>query len=239
MAHYDASDGETVRRIREACSNRRAFANKNTTKPEASVRDNSMLLPQGNVMRTKAGASGAPCSRLMTILRVRPGRRLPTGGRSAILTGANLCVLSVAGRSGIGSLKREGDGKTPPGRFRIIGGYFRSDRLARIRTRFALKPIQKWDSWCDDPGQPVYNRPIRLPSRGRVENMWRQDHAYDLVLVLDYNYTSRVKGRGSAIFFHLWRSSDHPTEGCIAVSPHVMRCLLPRLSREVILTISL
>jgi L,D-peptidoglycan transpeptidase YkuD (ErfK/YbiS/YcfS/YnhG family) len=190
-------------------------------------------------MRVKPGASGPPCSRLITILRVRPSRRLVTGGRSAILTGANLCVLSVAGRSGIGSIKREGDGKTPHGRFRILGGHFRSDRLARIRTRFALKPIRRGDSWCDDPGQPVYNRLIRLPSRGSAENMWRQDHAYDLVLVLEYNYTSRVKGRGSAIFFHLWRSSAYPTEGCIAVAPHVMRRLLPRLSSKVILSISL
>jgi L,D-peptidoglycan transpeptidase YkuD (ErfK/YbiS/YcfS/YnhG family) len=35
--------------------------------------------------------------------------------------------------------------------------------------------------------------------------MWREDHLYDLVLVLGYNDDPVVPGKGSAIFLHLAR----------------------------------
>lgn len=62
--------------------------------------------------------------------------------------------------------------------------------------------------------------------------MWRDDHVYDVVLVLDVNLQPRAKGRGSAIFFHLARAGYQPTAGCLAVSRHDMLKLLPQLSRQ-------
>ena len=58
-----------------------------------------------------------------------------------------------------------------------------------------------------------------------------------VVIVTDHNQRPRVRGRGSAIFFHIAREGFSPTQGCVAIAPAAMRRLLPRLAREVELTI--
>ncbi len=48
--------------------------------------------------------------------------------------------------------------------------------------------------------------------------MWRDDHLYDLVVVLGYNDDPVVSGLGSAIFLHVASPEYSPTEGCIALA---------------------
>ena len=79
------------------------------------------------------------------------------------------------------------------------------------------------DGWCDDPGDRNYNRPVRLPYPASHEAMWRDDHLYDVVVVLGHNDGPRRRGVGSAIFFHLADPRRRPTAGCIAVSRKDMR----------------
>jgi L,D-peptidoglycan transpeptidase YkuD (ErfK/YbiS/YcfS/YnhG family) len=82
------------------------------------------------------------------------------------------------------------------------------------------------DGWCDDTADRNYNRPVRLPYPASHERMWRNDHLYDIVAVIDYNITTRSRGRGSAIFMHVARRGLKPTAGCIALSrKHVTRFL--------------
>ena len=56
-----------------------------------------------------------------------------------------------------------------------------------------------------------------------------------IVLVLDVNLMPRVKGGGSAIFFHLARPDFGPTAGCLAIGRRDMLRLLPRLSTETVI----
>ncbi len=56
--------------------------------------------------------------------------------------------------------------------------------------------------------------------------MWRDDHLYDIVVVLDFNVHPRVMGRGSAIFFHVARPDLGPTLGCVAIPKEAMRLVL-------------
>ena len=65
-----------------------------------------------------------------------------------------------------------------------------------------------------------------MPFAASHERIMRDDRLYDAALVLDWNITSRRRHRGSAIFFHIAREGFLPTEGCIAVTPSVMRRLL-------------
>jgi L,D-peptidoglycan transpeptidase YkuD (ErfK/YbiS/YcfS/YnhG family) len=58
-----------------------------------------------------------------------------------------------------------------------------------------------------------------------------------MCLVLDWNIRPRLRGRGSAIFFHLARSGFTPTQGCVAVTARVMARLLPYLSTRTVLTV--
>ena len=161
------------------------------------------------------------------MLRVRPG---VLDRRKGLLAGpAGLrCAL---GRSGAGpaALKREGDGRTPVGSWRILGLRYRPDRMIRPKTRLPVRALRPSDGWCDDPRHGRYNRPVRLPFGAGHERMWREDGLYDLVLVLDHNDRPRIRGRGSAVFLHVARSGLEPTEGCVALPLPALRRLLARL----------
>jgi L,D-peptidoglycan transpeptidase YkuD (ErfK/YbiS/YcfS/YnhG family) len=152
------------------------------------------------------------------------------------LVGDGIDLAATIGRSGLTALKREGDGASPIGQFRIVGGYYRPDRFAtRPVAGLPLRPLRPDDGWCDDPGDRNYNRPVRRPYPASHEAMWRDDGVYDIVLVLDVNLMPRVKGGGSAIFFHLTRPDFGPTAGCLAIGRRDMLRLLPRLSTETVI----
>ena len=51
-----------------------------------------------------------------------------------------------------------------------------------------------------------YNRLVKLPYAASHEELWRDDHLYDLVVVLGFNDDPVVPGKGSAIFLHLARA---------------------------------
>jgi L,D-peptidoglycan transpeptidase YkuD (ErfK/YbiS/YcfS/YnhG family) len=161
-------------------------------------------------------------------LRVRPLVRNRARGW---LTAGTLRIPCALGPAGIVRIKREGDKGTPAGQFRLLWGYYRPDRV-RLRVAGApLRPLRRDQGWCEDPTSARYNRPVRLPARDCTDRMWREDHLYDLIFVLDQNFSRRTKGRGSAIFFHLARVGLTPTAGCVAISASDMRKLAPLLKR--------
>ncbi|WP_019906313.1 L,D-transpeptidase family protein [Methylobacterium sp. 77] len=172
--------------------------------------------------------SKRPIRTTLTHIRVRRLVGDPTRGQ--ILAGGAIIPCAL-GRSGIGQVKREGDGKSPRGRFRLRAGAYRPDHFgARPRTTLGLRPTRRSDGWCDDPRDRRYNRPITLPTpHVSAERMWREDGLYDLVVDLDYNRQPIRPGRGSAIFLHVARAGYLPTEGCVAVK----RTDLVRLLRRV------
>lgn len=161
-------------------------------------------------------------------LRVRPlvGDRT----RGHLLSGPAV-VPCALGRSGIAQVKREGDGASPRGVFRLRGGAYRPDRLrSRPATRLPLRAARPDDGWCDDPRDRRYNRPVRLPLPGTsAETLWREDGLYDLVIDLDCNRGPIRPGRGSAIFLHVARPGYRPTEGCVALGRADLVRLLRRL----------
>jgi len=182
-------------------------------------------------LRSRRKGSGSVRGGLKTIRIVRPFPAIqPT--RGMLLAGVVRIPCSL-GASGARRRKREGDGATPLGNFRIFGGYFRSDRIRRFKHLLPVAPTRTNDGWCDDPRSFLYNKPIRLPAVQRAEKLFLDAQMYDLVLILDYNLHPRVRGAGSAIFFHLTRRDRGATEGCVAISMADMRRLLPRLSGSV------
>lgn len=136
-------------------------------------------------------------------------------GRLRWAGGAARCAL---GRSGVAApaTKREGDGATPLGAWPMRRLYWRPDRLERPATALPVEALTPEAGWCDDPDDPLYNRPVILPYPGRHERLWREDNLYDLIVELGYNDDPVVPGLGSAIFLHLARPDFAPTEGCIA-----------------------
>ena len=125
------------------------------------------------------------------------------------------CTL---GRGGVTTDKREGDGATPAGAYPLRQLLYRPDRLAPPTNALPTSPLRPRDGWCDDPGHSAYNRPVTLPLDASAESMWRDDHLYDLVVVLGYNDDPVVSDLGSAIFLHVASPEYSPTEGCSALA---------------------
>lgn len=124
----------------------------------------------------------------------------------------------AVGRGGTGLKQREGDGITPAGKWPLRRVFFRGDRLDLPKTILPVEKIDQDDAWCDIPGDPNYNRLVRLPYATLNERLWRDDHLYDLIAVVGFNDSPVVHGRGSAIFIHVAREDYTPTEGCVALA---------------------
>lgn len=140
---------------------------------------------------------------------VQPPDRLSAGSRTYRCT---------VGRNGVRADKTEGDGATPTGRFALRRVIYRADRLSRPDTGLPAMPIAEDQGWCDDPNEPDYNRPVRLPFAGGHEALWREDSVYDVIVILGHNDSPAVPGGGSAIFMHVARPDYGPTEGCVALA---------------------
>lgn len=119
------------------------------------------------------------------------------------------------GRGGFRLDKREGDGATPVGVWRLTRVFWRADRLGRPATALPGQRIGPRLGWSDDPACPRYNRAVTLPRPSSAERMRRADRLYDIVVATDHN-AAGTPGAGSAIFAHLRRGPGHPTAGCVA-----------------------
>ncbi|MGF1608641.1 MAG: L,D-transpeptidase [Kiloniellales bacterium] len=136
------------------------------------------------------------------------------------------------GRGGIRADKREGDGATPIGCWPLRRVLYRPDRLAAPVTALPVAALAPDDGWCDAPGDPGYNRPVKLPYAASHERLWRDDAIYDVIVVLGHNDDPPQPGAGSAIFLHLARDDYAPTEGCVALAGADLLDLLRRVGPE-------
>jgi len=128
-----------------------------------------------------------------------------------------------------GARGREGDSKTPLGSYHLRWGFYRADRLPAPRSQLTFRAMQENDGWCDESGHAAYNRFIRLPSDLSHEKLWREDGAYDVVLVISHNDSPPIADLGSAVFIHVAQADDRQTLGCVALAPEYMARVLPTL----------
>ena len=120
------------------------------------------------------------------------------------------------GKNGIKSKKKEGDKCTPKGVFSLGKLYYRADKVKKPTTKISTKIIKKNMGWCDDVTSKFYNKEMKINKNIKHEKLYRNDHVYDYLIVINYN-TKKIKlGKGSAIFLHLTKNYKK-TQGCIAV----------------------
>ncbi|CAN7235424.1 hypothetical protein IB277_26260 [Ensifer sp. ENS07] len=164
-------------------------------------------------------------------------RAAPRDRKRALVSFDGRVEHAAIGRSGITSLKREGDGATPRAAMKLIGGYVRRDRLLLPPTPLPTRTTRTGMLWCDATRHALYNRPVKAPFQPSHEELMRDDGLYDICLVMDWNLLARRRNAGSAIFFHLIRPGYEPTQGCVAVSLPAMRRLIPHMRRGTVVKV--
>lgn len=143
----------------------------------------------------------------------------PTCRTQAIVSCGGRTWIVAIGRTGIRTLKHEGDGATPRARITPCILLRRQPAQAPLPWR-RVRPV---DGWCDEPASQRYNRAVPHPSPMSHEALLRDDALYDHVIVTDHNASPRVRGAGSAVFIHVARPALTPTEGCLAFPAAVWR----------------
>ena len=119
--------------------------------------------------------------------------------------------------------KKEGDGKSPTGIF-PLGMAFGYD--PSVETKMPYRQATDDDFWVDDVNSEDYNKWVKgEPNAASWEKMKRDDDQYKYGVVIEYNMHPIVKGKGSAIFLHVWKSGDS-TLGCVSMSEEMILSIL-------------
>lgn len=120
--------------------------------------------------------------------------------------------------------KLEGDGKSPTGIFKL-GKLFSYEK--QTKTRLENQQTTKDDKWIDDPNSADYNKFIRGSTTAKsFENLFLKNDAYKYCVVIEYNTNPIIKGKGSALFFHLAIKSPYFTAGCVAIKEEYMKLMV-------------
>jgi L,D-peptidoglycan transpeptidase YkuD (ErfK/YbiS/YcfS/YnhG family) len=120
--------------------------------------------------------------------------------------------------------KLEGDGKSPTGIFKL-GKLFSYEK--QTKTRLENQQTTKDDKWIDDSNSAHYNKFIRgFTTAKSFENLLLKNDAYKYCVVIEYNTNPIIKGKGSAIFFHLAIKAPYFTAGCVAIKEEYMKLMV-------------
>ena len=145
------------------------------------------------------------------------------------------CWVSAAGpytarlgKNGLSSNRREGDGTTPTGTYRIGRTMYGNEPNPGVR--YPYRRLRCGDWWNEDPRSPTYNSFQHVPCgtappfAGGSEGMWQQPRPYPYLAVIEYNMRPVVPGKGSGIFLHA--QTGGPTIGCISLRKNQLRAVL-------------
>jgi L,D-peptidoglycan transpeptidase YkuD (ErfK/YbiS/YcfS/YnhG family) len=129
--------------------------------------------------------------------------------------------------------KREGDGCSPAGVFRIPFAFGMAPSAEGLRMPYT--PLTPTIIGVDDPKSRYYNQVIDNTTVERDwdsnEAMMRHDKLYELGAFIANN-PKNVPGGGSCIFFHVWPGPGKGTAGCTAMDTFDLQRVLLWLDPE-------
>ena len=135
-------------------------------------------------------------------------------------------IEAAIGKNGFAlpNQKLEGDGKSPTGIFKL-GKLFSYEK--QFNTLLENQQTTKEDKWIDDVNSPDYNTHIIGPTEAKsYENLLLNTDVYNYCMVIEYNTNPVVKGKGSAMFFHLALKPASFTSGCVAIKEDYMKLMV-------------
>ena len=120
--------------------------------------------------------------------------------------------------------KVEGDGKSPTGIFKL-GKLFSYEK--QTNTLLENQQTTREDKWIDDVNSKDYNKHISGFTEAKsFENLLLDTDVYKYCTVIEYNTNPVIKGKGSAIFFHLALKQRSYTAGCVAIKEEYMKLMV-------------
>ena len=165
----------------------------------------------------------------------RFARATPTSGWSRLESP----IPVVVGRTGIawgvgfedvsaeGPRKHEGDGKAPAGIFPLDTAFGFAPRDSMPSVRLPYVQLLPTADCVDDSASAHYNTVVDRAAVPRVDwnsaEHMRQVSQYKIGVIVGYNASPPIKGRGSCIFLHIWAGPDSHTAGCTAFDETKLR----------------
>lgn len=139
---------------------------------------------------------------------------------------------ALVGKNGFGK-RKEGDGKTPVGTFKLGTAFGWGEPLSNLNYPFRRATSN--DYWVDDIGSAEYNQWVNFTGDPNVRwnSFERMTHSlYKYGVVIRYNEEPIVSGKGSAIFLHIKTSTTKHTLGCIALDEKDMTNVIKWLKED-------
>lgn len=132
-------------------------------------------------------------------------------------------TYGIVGRNGVSDNSREGDYCTPKGIF-PLGFAFGTEPMNGLRCEY--RQINENCYWIDDTASTLYNQWVESSdiTWNSAEHLMDYPEAYKYSVVINYNMSPVIPGKGSAIFLHCMTGSY--TAGCVAVPESDMRLIL-------------
>ena len=134
------------------------------------------------------------------------------------------------GKKGLTNFKKEGDLKTPKGRFNLGSLFYKYKSDIKHSSLKKIK-IKRNMGWCNDVKSKQYNKLVEISKEECFEKLFRKDYKYDLMIPIEYNYKKVVANKGSAIFLHLTKNYKG-TAGCIALKKRDFLIMIKILDKK-------
>jgi D-alanyl-D-alanine dipeptidase len=143
-------------------------------------------------------------------------------GRTGIAWGVGFEDVSTEGPR-----KHEGDGKAPAGIFPLDTAFGFAPRDSMQSVRLPHVQLLSTTDCVDDTASAHYNTVVDRAAVPRVDwnsaEHMRQVSQYKIGVIVGYNASPPIKGRGSCIFLHIWAGPDSHTAGCTAFDETKLR----------------
>lgn len=135
----------------------------------------------------------------------------------------------IFGKNGFSANRKEGDGTTPIGIFKILYAFGTEDG---VDTNLKYRKIKQTSYFsCDTNKEDEYNTWVESDVKIAGEHLIDYPKQYHYAFALGFNINPIIIGNGSAIFLHV-RGERDSTEGCIAVEEEVMKYLFKKITNN-------
>jgi L,D-peptidoglycan transpeptidase YkuD (ErfK/YbiS/YcfS/YnhG family) len=192
---------------------------------EGIVNHMRTLKDTGQLILVTASSSNTSFVKVQTFTKDRHGK----WHRQLVMDG-------ITGKYGLTHHFYEGSKNAPAGKYTITQAF---GRYKNPGTKLPYHRITPDDVWVDNVHSIYYNTlQSKRKTHEKSENM--NILQYDYGFVINYN-TKRIKGKGSAIFFHIDTGHYNYTLGCTAVTKsnviRILKWLDPKKKPVIIQTV--